>query len=166
MLLRRIPTLLITVLIITMQAGAVQAANSSGLPVPRFATLKNDEVNVRTGPGTRYPIQWIYRRAGMPIEVIEEYDLWRKIRDIEGTTGWVHKTMLDGKRSIMIKGKQPVILRMEPEADARPLLKTEPMVTARLMECQPDWCRIQVSGRKGWMEKKYLWGVYPNDVFE
>ncbi len=142
------------------------AANTSGLPVPRFVTLKNDEINVRTGPGTRYPIQWVYHRTGMPVEVIEEYDLWRKIRDFEGTTGWVHKTMLDGKRSVMIKGKDAKILRIEAEKDAKPLLKTEPMVTAKLMECQHDWCRIQVSGRKGWMEKQYLWGVYPEEVFE
>jgi SH3-like domain-containing protein len=142
------------------------AAGGSGLPVPRFVTLKNDEVNVRTGPGTRYPIQWIYRRAGMPVEVIEEYDLWRKVRDIEGTTGWVHKTMLDGKRAVMVKSKEARVVRIEPETTARGLLKTAPLVTARLMECQPSWCRIQVSGRKGWLEKKYLWGVYQNEVFE
>jgi SH3-like domain-containing protein len=142
------------------------AAGGSGLPVPRFVTLKNDEVNVRTGPGMRYPIQWVYRRAGMPVEVIEEYDLWRKIKDIEGTAGWVHKTMLDGKRTVMVKSKEPRVVRIEPEEDARGLLKTAPMVIARLIECQPQWCRIQVSGRKGWLEKKYLWGVYPNEVFE
>jgi len=153
-------------LAVMLYAAPAPAVGGSGLPVPRFVTLKNDEVNVRTGPGTRYPIQWIYRRGGMPVEVTEEYDLWRKIRDIEGSSGWVHKTMLDGKRSVMVKGRQAQILRMEPEAEARPLLKTEPMVTARLMECEPEWCRIQVSGRKGWMEKKHLWGVYPSDVFE
>jgi len=154
------------VFVLCMLPAPLLAANGSGLPIPRFVTLKNGEINVRTGPGTRYPIQWVYRRAGMPVEVIEEYDLWRKIRDVEGTTGWVHKTMLDGKRAIMVKAKEPQILRSEPEMKARPLLKIEPMVTARLMECQLDWCRIQVTGRKGWMEKKYLWGVYPNEIFE
>ena len=153
-------------ILIAAQPTLLLAAHGSGLPVPRFVTLKNDEVNVRTGPGTRYPIQWVYRRAGMPVEVIEEYDLWRKIRDVEGTTGWVHKTMLDGKRAVMIKGKEAQIMRLEPEASGKPLLKTEPMVTARLMECQPDWCRIQVSGKKGWMEKKHLWGVDPKETFE
>ena len=102
----------------------------------------------------------------MPVEVIEEYDVWRKIRDVEGTAGWVHKTMLDGKRNIMIKGKEPRIVRTEPEAKAKPLLKAEPLVTARLVECQLKWCRIQISGRKGWIEKQYLWGVYPNEIIE
>jgi SH3-like domain-containing protein len=142
------------------------AANTSGLPIPRFVTLKPEEANVRTGPGTRYPIAWVYRRPGMPVEVIEEYDLWRKIRDVEGTTGWVHKTMLDGKRNVMIRGKEPRVVRIDPEPEAKPILKAEPMVTARLMECQLEWCRIQISGRKGWIEKKYIWGVYKEEVFD
>ena len=145
---------------------AALAVNTSGLPVPRFASLKPEEVNVRTGPGTRYPIQWVYHRAGMPVEVVEEYDLWRKIRDVEGTSGWVHKTMLEGKRSVIIKGKEAHIVRIEPEPKAKPILKAEPMVAARLMECQPEWCRIQISGRKGWIEKQYLWGVYADEIIE
>ena len=140
--------------------------NVSGLALPRFVTLKSDETNVRTGPGTRYPITWVYRRAGMPVEVIEEYDLWRKIRDVEGTSGWVHKTMLDGHRNVLIKGKEPRILKSDPEKDAKNILKAEPLVTARLSECQIDWCHVQISGRKGWIEKKYLWGVYEGEVFE
>jgi len=146
--------------------GAALAANTSGLPVPRFVSLKSEEVNVRTGPGMRYPIQWVYRRAGMPVEVIDEYDLWRRIRDVEGVTGWVHKSMLDGKRTAMIKGKEARVMRIDPEPGAKPMLKAEPMVTGRLLECQPEWCRIQVTGRKGWVEKKYLWGVYAEEVFD
>lgn len=141
------------------------AANTSGLPVPRFVSLKSDETNVRTGPGTRYPIAWVYRRAGMPVEVVEEYDLWRKIKDVEGTTGWVHKTMLDGKRNVIIRGKEARVIKNDPEKDAKNILKAEPMVSARLVECQIDWCRVQVSGRKGWIEKKYIWGVYEDEVF-
>src|SRR5438067_115081 len=95
--------------------AASAAAHGSGLPVPRFVSLKADETNVRTGPGTRYPISWVYHRQGMPVEVIEEFDVWRKIRDSEGTTGWVHRTMLDGKRSVMIKSKEPCVMRAEPE---------------------------------------------------
>ena len=129
-------------------------------------TPADNEILVRTGPGTRYPIQWVYHRPGMPVEIVEEYDVWRKIRDIDGTTGWVHKTMLDGKRNVMIKGKDARIIRTEPEAKAKPILKAEPLVTARLVECQIDWCRIQISGRKGWVEKQYLWGIYPTEIVE
>lgn len=143
-----------------------QAVYAADLPVPRFVSLKPAEANARTGPGTRYPIQWVYRRAGMPVEIIEEYDVWRKIRDVEGTTGWVHKSMLEGRRNALIKGKEARIMRLEPEVKAKPILKAEPMVIARLVECQKDWCRIQISARKGWIEKKYLWGVYPNEIFD
>jgi len=157
------------IIIILMPASVLalsDPAHNSGLPIPRFVTLKPDEVNVRTGPGTRYPIEWVYHRAGMPVEVIEEYDVWRKIRDMEGTSGWVHKSMLDGKHNVMIKGKEDRVLRVDPDAAAKPLLKAEPKVTGRLMECDPSWCRVQISGRKGWIEKKYLWGVYDNEVFD
>jgi len=152
---------------IALTAPATAAPDhGSGLPVPRFVTLKNDDINVRTGPGTRYPIQWVYHRAGMPVEVIEEYDVWRRIRDIDSTVGWVHKSMLDGKRSVMIKSKDARIIRRDPEDKAKPILKAEPLVTAHLVECQTQWCRIQISGRKGWIEKQYIWGVYPSEIIE
>jgi SH3-like domain-containing protein len=141
--------------------------NPSGLTIPRFVSLKSDNVNVRTGPGTRYPISFVYRRAKMPVEVIEEFDIWRKIRDVEGSIGWVHKTMLEGKRNVIIKGKKAQIMRIDHEANAKPLLKVEPMVVARLVECVRDWCRVQVDGgRKGWIEKTALWGAYPQEIIE
>ena len=153
-------------LLYSLPAHATDPTNTSGLPVPRFVTLKPAEANVRTGPGTRYPISWVYGRAGMPVEVIEEYDLWRKIRDPEGTSGWLHKTMLTGTRSAMIRGREPRIIRIDPEPAARPLLQAEPGVIAKLLECQKDWCRVKIENRKGWIEKKYLWGVYKEEVFE
>lgn len=158
--------LLILSLLFIAAPAPLFAAGQGGLPLPRFVSLKSDEVNVRTGPGTRYPIQWVYRRSGMPVEIIEEYDLWRKIRDSEGNGGWVHKSMLEGKRNIMINSKEARVVRIDPEPQAKPILKAEPKVVARLMECQQDWCRIQISGRKGWIEKKYIWGVYASEKFD
>lgn len=141
-------------------------SGSSGLPVPRFVSLKSDEVNVRTGPGTRYPILWVYRRAGMPVEVIEEFDMWRRIRDIEGTIGWVHKSMVEGRRNAVVRGKNAQLLRYEENDESRPLLKIEPMVTVRLVECGKNWCRVQVGGHRGWIRKKNLWGVYPEETLK
>ena len=145
---------------------AAMAVTSTGLPVPRFVALKADEVNVRTGPGTRYPIQWVYHKQGMPVEVVEEYDAWRKIRDVEGTTGWVHKGMVDGRRNVIITGKAPQIVRIDADENSKPILKVEPDVIARVVECSANWCRIQASGRKGWIEKTHLWGVYPKETIE
>lgn len=142
------------------------ATGNSGLPIPRFVSLKNEETNVRTGPGTRYPIAWIYRKEGFPVEVIEEFDFWRKIRDVEGTTGWVHKMMLAGNRFAIISGKEPRLLRLDHEPTAKAILKAKPGVIVRLMECELTWCRVQLSGRKGWIEKDGLWGVYKEEVFD
>lgn len=153
-------------LLLFLLPALAQAAATSGLPIPRFVALKNDETNLRTGPGTRYPIQWVFRREGMPVEVVEEFDLWRKVRDADGTAGWVHKTMITGKRNVIIKSKQAQIVRIDADAKSKPLLKVEPMVVMRLVECTSEWCRIQVSGRKGWIEKRYLWGVYKEEVFD
>jgi SH3-like domain-containing protein len=159
---------LLIIIIFCLQPLASLAAETggTGLPIPRFVALRPNEVNVRTGPGTRYPIAWVYHRAGMPVEVIEEFDVWRKIRDVDGTTGWVHKTMLEGKRNAIIKGKKPQLVRIDHEADSKPLLKVEPMVIVRLVECNKTWCRIQVDGRKGWLEKNVIWGVYPDELME
>jgi len=73
------------------------------LPVPRFVSLKAEEANLRTGPGIRYPVRWVYWKKWLPVEIIEEYDHWRKIRDAEGESGWIHKSLLSGRRTILIK---------------------------------------------------------------
>jgi len=147
-------------------AFARDVQNPSGLPIPRFVSLKSDEVNIRTGPGTRYPIQWVYRKEGWPVEVIEEFDHWRKIRDMEGTAGWAHKTMLDGRRTALVRGKGPHTVRTDASDKARPVLKAEPGVLCRLVECKREWCRVQVASRKGWLPKSALYGVYPQETFD
>ncbi|MGE0754255.1 MAG: SH3 domain-containing protein [Alphaproteobacteria bacterium] len=146
--------------------GAAKTGSDTGLSIPRFVTLKSSEVNIRTGPGTRYPIQWVYRRQGLPVEIVEEFDLWRKVRDMEGTEGWIHKSMLSGGRSAIIQGAGPQIIRANPDNDARAMFKAEPKVQADVIECEVYWCRLQIAGRKGWLEKKYLWGVYSSEVFD
>ena len=153
-------------LLLGLPCDLLAASSNSGLPIPRFVSLKNAETNVRTGPGTRYPIHWVYRREGMPVEVIEEYDLWRKIRDAEGTAGWVHKAMLEGKRNAMIIGKEPQMVRIDSNSKSKAILKAEPNVIVQMLECEPEWCRMQISGRKGWIEKKNLWGVYKKEIFD
>jgi SH3-like domain-containing protein len=145
---------------------SAHAAESTDLPLPRFVSLRADEANIRTGPGTRYPIQWVYRKQGLPVEIIEEYDAWRKIRDIEGTVGWVHQSLLEGARNAIITGKEPHLVRLDAEPGAKAILKVAPDVVVRVIECQLDWCQISVSGRKGWIEKIYLWGIYPKEIID
>src|ERR1700745_1267941 len=97
--LRRVAAALV---LVAFAASAVAA--EKGLPVPRFVTLRSDQVNVRTGPGERYPIEWVFTRKGMPVEILAEFDVWRKIRDWQGTEGWVHQRMVTGNRAVIVKG--------------------------------------------------------------
>ena len=142
---------------------ATYAKDSS--PLPRFASLRSDEVNVRIGPGKRYAISWVYHREGFPVEIIQEFDHWRKIRDFEGDTGWIYKNMLSsGKRAALVIDK-PHPLRRSPDNDSPALLIAEPGVIGQLIECVSTWCRLQINSRKGWMPKAHLWGVYDDEEF-
>ncbi len=147
-------------------AGAEDAKDATPpLPVPRFVTLAADEVNLRTGPGMRYPIRWIIRKERLPVEIIREFDIWRQIRDIDGDEGWVHKSMLSGQRGAMIKGTFQT-LHKEPSEGSRPVVKLEPGVIVTLTTCQPSWCRVAVGGYDGWVKRENIWGVYPDEKFK
>lgn len=144
-------------------AGAAQAAK--GLPLPRFAALRADKVNVRTGPGVRYPVEWVFVYRNMPVEIVAEFDTWRKVRDWQGTIGWVHQSMLTGRRSIIItQGLQD--LRREPARNAKVIARIEPKVIGHLLNCREDWCRVEVSGFRGWMMRRQFWGVYADEKLE
>ncbi len=140
------------------------ALAEEGGPLPRFASLRSDEVNVRAGPGQRYAIKWIYRRDGLPVEIMQEFDDWREVRDFEGATGWVHKQMLSPARTAVVMN-EPHPLRRSPDKDAPALLMAEPGVVGRLMECARAWCRLQIASRKGWMPREHLWGMYDEEEF-
>jgi SH3-like domain-containing protein len=137
--------------------------NPSGLPVPRYVSLKSGDVNVRVGPGKRYPIQWVYNRAHLPVEIIEEFAHWRKIRDYQGATGWVHKGMVDGKRTAIIMDK-PQNLYDHPEVSSHPVMRADALVIGTIKECQPDWCRLEIEDRKAWIRKADIWGVSREEV--
>lgn len=142
--------------------GGAQGAEK-GLPLPRFVALKSDQVNLRAGPGDRYPIEWVFTRKDMPVEIVAEFEHWRKIRDSEGTEGWVHQRMLAGKRSVMVTGVvQP--LRARPDAGAAVVARAEPGVLARLHECKSGWCRIEAEKVSGWLRGDEVWGVYPGET--
>lgn len=137
----------------------------TGLPVPRFVSLAADKVNARVGPGTNYPISWVYNRRNLPVEVVAEYELFRKIRDSEGTESWVHKNLLSGRRYILIAGGTRM-LRARPEEDAAVALMAEGGVQGRLLSCKGGWCQVDIKGNKGYVPRSYLWGVYADETIE
>lgn len=131
---------------------------------PRFLALRFDEVNLRTGPGKRHPVEWVYKRRDLPVEVIEQLDVWYRIRDWEGTTGWVHKTKLSGKRRAIVTGETRN-LRSAPQDNAPVLAKVDPNVVAEILKCDIAWCKLKVADSKGYMRKTDFWGVYPTEQF-
>ncbi len=141
------------------------AAAEPRLPLPRFVSLRAGEVNVRTGPGRRYPIRWVFRRRHMPVEIIAEFENWRQIRDWEGEIGWVHRGTLSGRRTVLVVGRTRT-LRRDPGADAPALARAEAGVIGRLLECRPKWCKVEIGGYKGWLRRGAQWGVTPGEARE
>jgi SH3-like domain-containing protein len=146
------------------QVAAESEETSSGLPLPRFASLKSDNVFVRTGPSMDYPIKWIYKKDGLPVEIIQEFDSWRKIKDSNGDIGWAHKILLTGKKMAQIMSQDAAIAYNNTEME-RPVVKFENGVVVSVEECQKLMCRVHFAPYEGWIEKKHLWGVYGSDIF-
>lgn len=149
------------------QLAVSTEVGQSGLPVPRFASLKNQRVNVRRGPSQDHPVAWQFQRAGLPVEIIRESENWRMIRDSEGEEGWVFHSLLSGRRTAMVApwDREEALrsLRNEPSAGADTLARVEPQVLVAIERCDGLWCRIEASGYRGWMEQTELWGVYSGE---
>lgn len=153
--------------LLCVQAGLAQAPSqpgrTTGLPLPRFVSLDADPVNVRFGPGRQYPINWVFAREGLPVLIVAEFDNWRKIRDHEGKEGWIHASLLSSLRTFMVSG-QIRELRRTAGADARIVLRAEPGVIGELLDCEGDWCHVEIEGRRGWILRSEVWGVLPDEV--
>ncbi|HUO54787.1 MAG TPA: SH3 domain-containing protein [Rhodoblastus sp.] len=152
-------------------ARAQQAVGpATGLPVPRYVSLKSDHVNLREGPSKDHATKWIYQRAGLPVEITAEYETWRRIRDSEGAEGWVFHSLLSGKRTALVapwkKDAPPFPLRAEPDANSNVIAKLEPGVIASVKKCDGTWCRLKINGYDGFMAQTNLWGVYPGEKVE
>lgn len=142
------------------------ASASQPLPVPRFVTIKSDEANARTGPSVRSPIRWVYTKEGFPIEITAEFKNWRRVEDINGDIGWMHQSLLSGRRNGIVKGKNPMKMYKNHTTDSRVVAHIEPKTIVRLNECDQKWCEVSASGYTGWMQKKFLWGVYADEVMD
>jgi len=151
----------LALLALTMQPALAQKKR----PLPRFVAVKTGKVNVRTGPGARYPVQWVLRRRYLPMLVIAEFETWRKVRDWEGATGWVHQATLTGRRTIIVTGRVRA-LRRRPDAKAPVVARLQPLVIGRLLACKRRWCRVQVKSYRGWLPRAAFWGARKGEVFK
>jgi len=141
----------------------------SGLPLPRFVSLKSDRVNVRRGPGRDHEVAWIFVRAGLPVEVVQEFENWRRIRDSEGAEGWVFHSLLSGRRSALVapwEKTETLTVFQSADASAPAAAFVEPGVLADVHECDGSWCRIGGQDWSGWIDQNKLWGVYPDEKID
>ncbi len=139
------------------------------LPLPRFASLKTDRVNLREGPSKDHATKWVYQRAGLPVEITAEFEIWRRIRDSEGVDGWVLHSLLSGRRTALVtpnkKGENSKIyVRPAEGSDLAATLQSGVIVNLR--KCDGAWCQVDGDGFKGYIEQFKLWGVYPNEKIE
>lgn len=139
----------------------------TGLSLPRFVSLKASRANVRYGPGTNYDIKWIFTRRGLPVEVIAEFENWRRIRDWSGASGWMHHALLSSQRTALVspwRGSPLTTLRSQAGPASSPLARVQPEVIAQVAACDGTWCRTTVRGLDGYIRQVRLWGVYPGET--
>lgn len=140
----------------------------SGLPIPRFASVKNKPANVRAGPGIGYPLRWTFVRRHLPVEVLAEYGNWRRIRDADGEEGWMLGALLSGRRTALISpwsAAKPVRLRSRSRQNSAINAVVEPRVLVMVDSCAGLWCYVRAETSAGYVRQTKLWGVYPDEVF-
>lgn len=142
-------------------ALAADRPTPSGLPVPRYVTLKFDKVNARAGPGDDHRLLWVYRVKGLPVQVVAETSEWRRICDPQGGLAWVHRRVTDGRRSVINTAPRPMPLLRRPKPDAEPAAFLAGRSMASLVRCQKGWCRVKAGGVSGWAREGSLWGTAP-----
>lgn len=160
-------------------SAGLQIGRETGLPLPRFVSLKSRAVNLRVGPGRKYSISWQYKKRGLPVEVIQEFDQWRRIRDSEGSTGWVLHSLLSGQRTaIVAPWEKPNVEFGKPvkasffegkgdaASDASTIARLQAGLMVRVEACRNQWCSVEAQGVPFWLKQDTLWGVYPDENFD
>lgn len=140
--------------------AAISFGDREKLPLPRFASIKSGEVNARTEPSIKAKVEWVFVKKGEPVEITAEYEQWRQIRDIKGEGGWVHSSVLSGKRFVVINSESKVEMLKSPDKNAPIIAKLSPFLRCNFNKCKDDWCNISCKSVEGWVARKYLWGVY------
>ena len=150
-------------------AGDAPTGSVSGLPIPRFVSLKSDRVNVRSGPNKDQEVRWVYTHAGMPVEITAEFENWRRVRDWEGAEGWVYHSLLSGKRTAMVRPKakdELVPLYENADIESTVTARLQSGVLGSLKSCNGNWCQFSGKGFEGYIRQERLWGAYPNEKVE
>ena len=127
-------------------------------PLPRYVSLRTSEGRARRGPARNHRVDWVFTRRDMPLRVVAEFEHWRRVEDSEGQGGWIHYSVLSGARTALVTGDMAP-MRSQPRPGAPEVALLERGVVARILTCQPGWCRLGVDGARGWVDRRALWGV-------
>ena len=146
-------------------AGEDGVGPVTNLPLPRYVSLRSSEINVRRGPGLDYRKDWVFRRRGLPVRVVDEYGDWRRIVDMDEAGGWVYHAMITGQRTVVFTSDN-VLFREDPAETSAATARAELGVVARLRACSQDWCEVESDGHEGWVPKTMIWGVDEAEVFD
>jgi SH3-like domain-containing protein len=160
-------TLVWTVAAHAQESASRKPGTVTGLPIPRFVSLKATEVNARVGPGPDYQIAWVFKRAGLPVEVLAEFDSWRQVRDSDGVTGWVAAPLLSARRTAIVAPwiKEHTVFALTSARGSSPAVaQIEPGAIVDIMACDGEACEVYAGQQKGWAPQKNLWGVYPGEA--
>ncbi len=145
-----------------------QTLGPSGLPLPRFVSLKSDKVRVRRGPSTQYRVAWVYRAKGLPVEIVAEFEQWRRIRDADGEEGWIKRSLLSGWRTALVapwSREKSFYLHSAPDRASGAVAMVKGGVIGQVKSCNGQWCKLRIGDFEGWIEQPILWGVYPNERY-
>ena len=127
--------------------------------VPYWAALRAEQVNMRKGPSVNFPIDWVYRRPGLPVKVVRVMQGWRLVRDPDGTQGWIAGRLLTLERGAIVIGTGLAALHEDPDSGSHLRWSVEPGVVGQLGNCRDDWCEFDVEGRTGWIAQNRIWGA-------
>lgn len=157
---------LVVALVMLIGLAPLVADAQKSRPTPYWASIAAGKAMMRTGPGKNYPATWLYVRADLPIKVLEVYPNWRKIRDPDGTIGWMLVNLLSDTRTALVTGDEPRPMHEEPSDGSRIRFLAEPGVVGRISDCADGWCKLDVRGRKGFIRTDQIWGVEPREVLD
>jgi len=145
---------------------AMFASLSPALAEPsRYASIRRDQAFLREGPSYAHRVLWVYHRKNYPLKILETFDAWRRVKDVDGTIGWMHHTQLSDARTIVFIGFTKTALHTKADANSKPVAFAEPGVVGKLKACEPRLCEVETSGVEGWVDKKNIWGVEFGEVF-
>ena len=148
------------------RAADSSVGTATGLPIPRYVSLKPSDTPMREGPSKEHRIKWVFKREGLPVEITAEFENWRRVRDVEGTEGWVFHSRLSSRRTALVApwSKETTLKLQESDSESSPVVaRLQPSVLATIESCNKRWCRINGEGFRGWMKQDQLWGVYPDE---